>query len=144
MTECCDLVGGRDSSATPLRPAQANSNGAKTSPQFGKSAQEAPALQDWGCIFFFAAFIAQVNSENFWSITYSHLHFSTVYSKFCICILCMSFRTSNTWVLYCWSLPFTCPPTLPTVITSYFCHFSAVTLSSLSAKCCKIAGTVAY
>jgi len=52
MTEHCDLVGGRDSSATLLQPAQAHSDGAKKSPWLGKAAKEAPALPDAGCISF--------------------------------------------------------------------------------------------
>lgn len=107
-----------------MQSAQANSNGAKNSPRFDMSAHEAPALQDSGWIFFFAAFIVQLTATNF-CITHSHLHFSTIHFKFCICIHFMNFRTNKMQaelcdLLYCWSFSFTCPLTPSTVITKLF------------------------
>lgn len=104
MTECGDLVGGKDSSATPCSQHKPTAMKLRTCPWLDKHGQH---KKNQLCKIQTAfprpppapAFIAEVNSTNFSSIAYSHLHFSTIYSKFCISILCMSSRSSNTCLL---------------------------------------------
>lgn len=100
-----------------------------------------------GFFFFFAVFIVQLTATNI-CITHSHLDFLTMHFKFCICIHFMNFITNKMQAELC---VYFIAEAFPSPAHSHhllsllncFCHFLAVTLSSLFAKYCNVVSTVA-